>query len=59
MILVIGTFLILQSIFVYIPLYYPKYAASLFAGNNLIQSAIAAGSILYARPLFVNLGIGK
>ena len=58
-IFVMGTFFILQSIFVYVPLSYPKYAASLFAGNDLCRSAMAAGSILYARPLFVNLGIGK
>jgi DHA1 family multidrug resistance protein-like MFS transporter len=58
-IFVLGTFLILQSIFVYVPLSYPKYAASLFAGNDLVRSAMAAGSILYARPLFVNLGVGK
>ncbi|KAH7364825.1 major facilitator superfamily domain-containing protein [Rhexocercosporidium sp. MPI-PUGE-AT-0058] len=58
-IFVIGTFLILQSIFVYVPLSYPQYAASLFAGNDLVRSAMAAGSILYARPLFVNLGVGK
>lgn len=54
-----GTFLILQSIFVYVPLSYPKHANSLFAGNDLVCSAMAAGSILYARPLFINLGIGK
>jgi DHA1 family multidrug resistance protein-like MFS transporter len=58
-IFVIGTFLILQSIFVYIPLSDPKYAASLFAGNDLVRSSMAAGSIVYARPLFVNLGVGK
>jgi DHA1 family multidrug resistance protein-like MFS transporter len=58
-IFVIGTFLILQSIFVYVPLSYPKYAASLFAGNDLVRSSMAAGSIVYARPLFVNLGVAK
>jgi DHA1 family multidrug resistance protein-like MFS transporter len=58
-IFVIGTFFILQSIFVYIPLSYPRYAASLFAGNDLVRSSMAAGSIVYARPLFVNLGVGK
>lgn len=54
-----GTFLILESIFVYVPLSYPKYTVSLFAGNDLTRSAMAAGSILYARPLFINLGIGN
>ena len=58
-IFVVGTFLILQSIFVYVPLSYPKYAASLFAGNDMVRSAMAAGSILFAHPLFVNLGIAK
>jgi DHA1 family multidrug resistance protein-like MFS transporter len=58
-IFVLGTFLILQSIFVWLPLSYPKYAASLFAGNDLVRSSVASGSILFARPLFVNLGIGK
>jgi DHA1 family multidrug resistance protein-like MFS transporter len=58
-IFVVGTFLILQSIFVYVPLSYPKYAASLFAGNDLVRSSMACGSILYARPLFLNLGVDK
>ena len=58
-IFVVGTFLVLQSIFVYVPLSYPKYAASLFAGNDLVRSSMAAGSILYARPLFINLGVAN
>jgi DHA1 family multidrug resistance protein-like MFS transporter len=58
-IFVVGTFLIVQSIFVYVPLSYPKYAASLFSGNDMVRSAMAAGSILFAHPLFVNLGIAK
>jgi DHA1 family multidrug resistance protein-like MFS transporter len=58
-IFVVGTFLILQSIFVYVPLSYPKYAASLFAGNDLVRSSLACGSILYARPLFINVGIAE
>jgi DHA1 family multidrug resistance protein-like MFS transporter len=58
-IFVIGTLLILQSIFVWLPFSYPKYAASLFAGNHLIRSAMAYGSIMYARPLFLNLGVAQ
>jgi DHA1 family multidrug resistance protein-like MFS transporter len=38
---------------------YPTYAASLFAGNDFIRSAMAAGAIQYAGPLLINLGIGK
>jgi DHA1 family multidrug resistance protein-like MFS transporter len=43
----------------YLPLSYPQYAASLFAANDASRSALAAGSIIYAHPLFVNLGIGR
>jgi DHA1 family multidrug resistance protein-like MFS transporter len=53
-----GVFILLQCIFVYIPTSYPQYAASLFAGNDFSRSALAAGSILFARPLYINLGIG-
>jgi DHA1 family multidrug resistance protein-like MFS transporter len=58
-IFVMGTFFVLQSIFVYVPLSYPKYAASLFAGNDLARSSMACGSIMFARPLFVNVGIAE
>jgi DHA1 family multidrug resistance protein-like MFS transporter len=55
----IGVFLLLQCIFIYIPLTYPQYAASLFAGNDFFRSALATGAILFARPLFLNLGVGR
>ncbi|KAK5938229.1 hypothetical protein PMZ80_009199 [Knufia obscura] len=55
----IGAFILFQCIFMYLPLTYPQYAASLFAANDLCRSAFAAGAILYAHPLYINLGIGK
>ncbi|KAL9107843.1 MAG: hypothetical protein Q9227_007358 [Pyrenula ochraceoflavens] len=54
----VGIFIIIQCIFIWLPLTYPQYAASLFAGNDFARSALAAGAILFARPLFINLGIG-
>lgn len=54
-----SVFIIFQCIFVYVPLSYPQYAASLFAGNDFFRSALACGSVLFARPLFLNLGVGK
>ncbi|KAK9242515.1 major facilitator superfamily domain-containing protein [Lipomyces tetrasporus] len=54
-----SAFIILQCIFVYLPLTYPMYAASLFAANDFCRSAFATGSILFARPMYLNLGIGK
>ncbi|KAI9714814.1 MAG: hypothetical protein M1820_000103 [Bogoriella megaspora] len=55
----VGVFILIQCIFIYLPFVYPQYAASLFAGNDLARSTLAAGSVLFARPLFVNLGIGN
>ena len=43
----------------YLPLSYPQYAASLFATNDAWRAAFAAGAIIFARPLYVNLGVGK
>ncbi|KAK5116365.1 hypothetical protein LTR62_007912 [Meristemomyces frigidus] len=57
-ILVYGNFLIFQCVFIYLPLSYPKYAASLFAANDFLRSVFAAACVLFARPLFLNLGIG-
>ncbi|PYH87530.1 major facilitator superfamily transporter [Aspergillus ellipticus CBS 707.79] len=54
-----SAFVVLQCVFVYVPMSYPMYAASLFAANDFFRSAMACGSILYARPMFNNLGIGK
>ncbi|KAL9007487.1 MAG: hypothetical protein Q9173_007257 [Seirophora scorigena] len=54
-----SSFVIFQCIFVYVPLSYPTYAASLFASNDFFRSSFACASILFARPLFLNLGVGK
>ena len=55
----IGAFVLFQCIFMYLPLTYPQYAASLFAANDLCRSAVAAGAVLFAHPLYINLGIGR
>ena len=52
-----GHFWTMQSLFIYIPFSYPQYAASLFAGNSIWRSGVAAGAVVFARPLFLNLGI--
>jgi DHA1 family multidrug resistance protein-like MFS transporter len=54
-----SVFTVLQCIFLYIPLSYPQYAASLFAANDFFRSALASGSILFAHPLYANLGFAK
>lgn len=52
-------YIISQCLFVYIPMSYPQYAASLFAGNDLCRSAFAFAAVLFARPMFLKLGIGR
>lgn len=55
----IGIFLIIQCIFLYLPLVYPQYAASLFAGNDFFRSSLAAGAIHFSYPMFHNLGVDR
>lgn len=52
-------FVLMQSLFIYVPLSYPKYTASLFASNDFCRSALACGSILFASPMFDNLGVAR
>ncbi|MCJ1393951.1 hypothetical protein MMC18_006828 [Xylographa bjoerkii] len=52
-------YIILQCIFVYIPMSYPQYAASLFASNDFCRSLFAFAAVLFAGPMYSNVGIGQ
>lgn len=52
-------FVLFQCIFMYLPLSYPQYAASLFATNDMWRSSLAAGAVIFARPMFINMGVGE
>lgn len=54
-----GMISIMNSILLYVALAYPKYSASLFAGNDVVRSSIAFAGIMWSGPLFKNLGIGR
>lgn len=54
---VVGMFIVLQCVFMFLAFTYPKYGASLFAANDFARSTLAAGSIMFSRPMFLNLGI--
>lgn len=55
---IFGIYFIAQSVLLYIPNIYPRYAASIFAANSLSRSAFAFAAILFARPMFQSkLGI--
>jgi DHA1 family multidrug resistance protein-like MFS transporter len=53
----IGVYVILQCMFLYLPFTYPQYAASLFAANDFARSGLAAAAIMFSRPMFLNIGI--
>lgn len=53
---IIGGFIIFQVIFNYLGMSYPRYLASVFAGNDLFRSCFAAAFPLFARAMFNNLG---
>ncbi|CAG7939666.1 unnamed protein product [Penicillium nalgiovense] len=54
-----SVFVVLQCVLVYLSLAYPKYEASLFAGNDLSRSGVAFAFILFSRFMFIDLGIDK
>ncbi|WBW74167.1 plasma membrane xenobiotic transmembrane transporter Mfs1 [Schizosaccharomyces osmophilus] len=51
-----GAFVMFQSTFQYLAACYPKYVASIFAGNDLFRSGMAAAFPLFARAMFNNTG---
>ncbi|OGM40898.1 hypothetical protein ABOM_010005 [Aspergillus bombycis] len=51
-------FVLMQSVFLYIPACYPEHAASVFAAADFMRSALACGAVVFSRPLFLNLGVG-
>ncbi|KAK3112581.1 hypothetical protein LTR53_011002 [Teratosphaeriaceae sp. CCFEE 6253] len=57
-IFVIGVFILMQCVFVYLPLVYPQYAASLFAGNDFARSSLAFAAVMFSRPMFLAMGVG-
>lgn len=54
---IFGTYFVAQSVLLYIPNIYPRYAASIFSANSLSRSLFAFAAILFARPMFVGIGI--
>ncbi|TKA51075.1 hypothetical protein B0A55_12733 [Friedmanniomyces simplex] len=56
--LTLGIFALMQCIFVYLPLGYPRYATSLSAGNDFARSALAFGAVQDSRPMYLAMGIG-
>jgi DHA1 family multidrug resistance protein-like MFS transporter len=56
---VIPVFYLFQAILTYLAFAYMEHQASVMAANNIIRSLIASAFPIFARPLFLNLGLGK
>lgn len=52
-----GAFLLFMSVLSYLGDAYPKYVASVYAGNDLVRSAFGAGFPLFANAMYTKLGI--
>lgn len=46
----LGVFVVFQSIFMYLPTLYPRYAASLFAASDFTRCTFALAAVLFSRP---------
>lgn len=56
---VIGMVFIFQTVFNYLSGSYPKYIASVFAGNGLFRAFVAGGFPLFAHQMFNAMGPSK
>jgi DHA1 family multidrug resistance protein-like MFS transporter len=56
---IIGMLFIFQTVFNYLSGSYPKYIASVFAGNGLFRAFVAGGFPLFAHQMFTTLGPSK
>jgi MFS transporter, DHA1 family, multidrug resistance protein len=57
LLIITGIYAMAQTILMYIPNIYPRYAASIFAANSLARSLFAFAAILYSTPMLERLGI--
>jgi DHA1 family multidrug resistance protein-like MFS transporter len=56
---IIPTFYLFQCVLTYLAFTYPAHQASVFTANDLIRSIIASVFPIFARAIYVNLGLGK
>lgn len=56
---VAGMSLVIQCIFSYLSVSYPRYSASLFAMNDLARASLVFGAIMWSNSLYNYLGIAR
>ncbi|KIW38512.1 uncharacterized protein PV06_09468 [Exophiala oligosperma] len=53
----VAMYFLTNSVFLYIPAIYPRYAASIFAANSVSRSLLAFVAILVGRAMFKGIGV--
>ncbi|KAH0830806.1 Transporter mfs1 [Fonsecaea pedrosoi] len=53
----VAQYFLTNSVFLYIPAIYPRYAASIFAANSVARALLAFVAVLVGRPMFKGIGI--
>ena len=53
-----GAFLMFMAVLAYLGDAYPKYVASVYAGNDLVRSSFGAAFPLFANAMYHKLGVG-
>ena len=59
MLVLAGVITLLQCMFGYMAVGYPRYSASLFAMNDFARSTLAFAAVLWSGPLYRNLGVAR
>lgn len=59
MLIMAGVIILMQCMFGYIAVAYPRHSASLFAMNDFARSTVAFAAILWSGPLYRNLGVAR
>lgn len=52
-----GVFVVFQALLSYLPMAYPRYAASLFAVNDFARSMAGAAVVMFSRKMYLAIGI--
>ncbi|GEQ70689.1 hypothetical protein JCM33374_g4368 [Metschnikowia sp. JCM 33374] len=54
-----GSYIVFQTLFNYMGMSFPRYLASVYAGNGLLRSIMGGAFALFGTPMFTNLSTTK
>ena len=54
-----SSLIVFQFLVCWLPLSYPRYTASLLAGNELVRSLFAAVLVMFSRQMYLSIGVSQ